>query len=378
MNRIALCGLIVLLAGPLAAIGSDAAKDPNASARTDSAEGRDTDKKIDVAKLVDPMWVATAEVPRPPRKGKERKPGIAHLWIPPDCEKVRGVIFSGKTLLEKKFSRDKTIRKAAAMEDLGIVYVEPALDAVFSYVKRDSGERLEKVLADLAKKTGHEELAGAPLITVGHSTGGIFARNVAYWKPHRVAGIIHIKSGNMHHHIPDPNQSLAGVPFLAINGEWEEYGPEGGIRKELGRETQWIMIRQQMLALRKQDPNHLMNLVVHHKANHTSWSGDLSEYCALWICKAAQARIPEKWDKEGPVHCKEIDVASGWLTDASIKDPEYDPAPYDKYKGPKDKAFWHFDEEAAKATVKLHKSREFRTGPEASKKKVDPLPVNRN
>ena len=70
---------------------------------------------------------------------------------------------------------------------------------------------------------------------MGHSTAGIFCRNVAYWKPARVAGVLHIKSGNFQQqeHLP-PTGSLAGIPLLAFNGQFETFGPEGGLRAEYG------------------------------------------------------------------------------------------------------------------------------------------------
>ena len=56
------------------------------------------------------------------------------------------------------------------------------------------------------------------------------------------------------------------MPFVAVNGEFEEYGPEGGgkggIRPQWGSQTQWVMIREQMLRRRKQDAANLMNLIV--------------------------------------------------------------------------------------------------------------------
>jgi len=118
------------------------------------------------------------------------------------------------------------------------------------------------------------------------------------------------------------------------------------------------MIRKQMLDRRAQDPNNLMSLVVHAGGNHTSWSDELSQYCALFIRKAAKHRIPqEKGDGKTDVKCLPIKAADGWLSDASIKKPAHKPAPYAQYAGDKAQAFWHLDEEMAQATWKLHEGK---------------------
>ncbi len=306
----------------------------------------------------DDTWHYQTEIARPPRRGEPQKPAVAMLWMPPQAEPLRGLIVAEKILLEKRLVVDPLIRRAAADERLGILYFEPGLDPFFPYgEKGDCDRRFLRVLEELAGKSGHAEIETVPWLTLGHSTGGIFCRNIAYWQPDRVLGVIHIKSGNMHHGIHYPDKaSLAGVPFLAINGEFEEFGPEGGLRKEYGRQTQWVMIRKQMLARRRLDPAHLMSLVVHPGGNHTDWSDGLSRLCALFIHKACRYRLPAPLKLDaGPVQCRKIDPAAGWLTDSDLKAPQHEPAAYDAYAGDRGLAFWHFDEEMAKAVAAYHR-----------------------
>jgi hypothetical protein len=311
-----------------------------------------------VSAPADDAWQYQAEISRPRRRGARQKPAVGFLWMPPQAKQLRGLIVAEKTLLEKRLVVDPIIRRAAAEERLGILYFEPGLDAFFPYGdKGDCDRRFLAGLKDLAARSGHAEIETVPWLTLGHSTGGIFCRNIAYWQPDRVLGVIHIKSGNMHHGIHYPHKaSLAGVPFLAINGEFEEFGPEGGIRPEYGRQTQWVMIRKQMLARRGQDAAHLMSLVVHPGGNHTNWSDELSRLCALFIHKACRYRLPASLKLDGdPVPCRKIDPASGWLTDSDLKAPQHELAACDAYAGDKCLAFWHFDEEMAKAVADYHR-----------------------
>jgi len=305
-------------------------------------------------------WHHKVEIPRAPRKGKPRGPAIGNLWIPPGTKQLRGLIVAEKTLLEKRLATSPIIRKAAAEEWLGILYFEPGPNPFFPYGELgDCDRRFLKGLDELAKRSAHGEIRNVPWLTLGHSTGGIFCRNLAYWQPDRVLGVIHIKSGNMHHGVHYPNRdSLKGVPFIAINGEFEEHGPEGGIRKEYGRQTQWVMIRKQMLARRRQTPEHLMSLIVHAGGDHTNWSDDLTRLCATFIHKACKCRLPEEpTGGSKPITCQEIKVESGWLTDSDLKAPKHEPAPHDEYTGDKGLAFWHFDEEMALAVRNYHKGK---------------------
>ena len=83
---------------------------------------------------------------------------------------------------------------------------------------------------------------------------------------------------------------MVQVPFLAMNGEFEWCGPVGGghasgaagIRPEYGNQTQWVMIREQMLRLWRNKQEHRMTLVVVPNADHGAWDVGLAErYSAI-------------------------------------------------------------------------------------------------
>ena len=339
------------------------------------------------------QWDVTTTLPRPLRKGKPQKPSIAHLWLPEGKGKIRGLILAGKIRLESRICNDPVIRRAAFDKRLGIVYFEPHFNAIFNYAATDSEDDLLRALDELARKTGRSELTLVPWITIGHSTGGIFCRNVAYWKPERVIGVVHIMSGNLQDGIQDRTRTLAGVPFLAINGEFEDCGPAGGdlgrgLRsayslhpddKKIRNQTQWLLIRTQMIARRRKQPDNLMSLVVHRESGHVSWSADMSDLTALFIRRAADARIPDaEPDGTGVIQCRTLEAKDGWLSDADIKVPRFAPAPYDEYRGDKALAFWHVDEVMARAIEKYHGRRWKDADPTArlsAKERYTPPPV---
>ncbi len=334
----------------------DGARQALEQARQRHRDLRDELAGVRRALIGERQWHHEVMVPQRPRRGQDRPDRPASLWLPPDVEHVRGVIVSQPPALGPRLLGDPWVRMAAADQGLAIIRFE-ALDALFDY-STDTPERFQDALDALAEKAGHPELAGAPILALGHSVSGIFARNIAYWQPDRTIGVIHIKSGNMHQHRPDPQLSLAGVPFLAINGEFEQFGPEGGIRPAYGRQTQWVMIREQMLRFRRDDPAHLMSLLVHPTGDHGDWSTEMSHYCALFIRKAAQQRIPDTQPAgDGPIACLPIDPERGWLTDARLSEPRHAPAPYAEYQGDRADAFWHLDQDLAEATHRYHEGR---------------------
>jgi len=311
------------------------------------------------ARALGATWHYTVSFERAPdRRGRPRGPGTAHLWLPPASWQLRGLLVLGKILIEKEMALDPRVRAACAEGDVGIVYFEPHVAAVFTYWKDGStdAERFLEALDDLAARAGRAEIGRVPWITAGHSTGGIYCRNVAYWKPERVASILHIKSGNFHQDgILPPGRSIAGVPLVAINGHFETFGPEGGIREEYGRETQWVFVRKDIQRFRAADPNHLMSLLVHPGADHFHGAPELYEYMALFIRKTGQYRLPRALPAgDGPVPCRPVALEDGWLTDPEIERPTRDAAPYKSYSGNRAEAFWHFDEETARAVNRFH------------------------
>jgi hypothetical protein len=250
------------------------------------------------------QWTATIQRPQTNPKRSDQ----AFAWIPDGCKAVRGVFITQQTMFEAGITRNAEVRAACTEKSIAVVYAPCGIGTTF--LTGDGAANLEAILTGLAKATGHPELEFAPLISAGHSAGGIYCRNVAYWKPDRVAGVVHIMSGNLQAHIEDYSRTLAGVPMLFINGEWEQYGPDGGdlkanLRFNMGlrmrktdrgeqqqSQTQWICMRQQILARRAKNPENLMGLVVSRDKSHTQWEDAMNGMVSQFIRTVADVRIP--------------------------------------------------------------------------------------
>lgn len=302
-------------------------------------------------------WQYRVDVPRGPNKeGQPQPPGHAYLWVPPAAAALRGLLVGGRLGIELELAHDPEVRRACAANAIGILYFDPHVSATFTYWKDDSAERFLKALDAVAAGANRPEVRRVPWITMGHSTAGIFCRNVAYWKPGRTAGVLHIKSGNFHQKdITPPDGSLAGVPLVAINGQLESFGPEGGLRPELGRETQWVFVLKDVQAFRQRDPQHLLSVLVQPGDDHFHGAPELGAYAALFIGKTARYRLPVSLPAgDAPVACLPLRAEDGWLTDPELKRPARAAAAFAGYAGDKALALWHYDREMAAANMAFH------------------------
>lgn len=277
------------------------------------------------------------------KPAKDGKPGQAFLWLPPESKTLRGLLIGGQLKIDLDLALDHGVRRACTENDIGLVYFVPHVSALFPYWTEGNTDtkRGLKSLDDLADRSGHPELRRVPWITMGHSTAGIFSRNVAYWQPERVAGVLHIKSGNFHQkdHLP-AGATLTGVPLLAINGQFETFGPEGGIRPEFGRETQWMFVRKDIETFRKQDANHLMSLWLDLGADHFHGSRETADLAALFIRRTAKHRLPSELPNgDGPIRCFPLKAEDGWLSDTDLYQPKHKPAPFKGYTGDRSGSF---------------------------------------
>jgi hypothetical protein len=297
------------------------------------------------------------------RNGKPQTPGVASLWLPPTWETVRGVFLLGQLGIEYDLLASAEMRQVFREEGIGVVYFTPHISGTFEYWKGGTeGERLLKALDDLAARSGHPEVARVPWITAGHSTAGIYCRNVAYWKPERVAGIVHVKSGNFWQESAKPPApaSFAGVPLVAINGQMESFGPgkvdepmdgKAEIDTRYGRETQYVYARQDLQRLRAVDAQYLVAEVPEPGADHFHAGPSLYAFAAIFIKKTGQYRLPKLPLPAGnaPVPPRPVRAEDGWLVDPDYNNPTILAAPYAAYTGDRVKAMWHYDQEIAEA-----------------------------
>ena len=282
----------------------------------------------------------------------------ASMWIGDPSKPVRGLILTSMVRNEIEFNYDEKIRNTCKEKGLALVffyktrtgdYYDGGALSVFDKTKGHDTVLL-KVLHDFSEMVNKPEIEHAPWLTFGHSTAGNFARNIAWWKPERMFGVIFYKTGGYDPPVwvehPDTARFL-NVPWLSVAARNDKFGPG---------ENGWLIQRMQMMPWRERGS--LMSQIVEplEEEGHSLWRPFNGPYFAMWIKKAVDGKIPaDTIAKEGTVPLKEISLSTGVLSDtlteivmdsARIRDNllryYYDVEPKDRGE-----MFWHFDDEMA-------------------------------
>ena len=278
-------------------------------------------------------------VPAPTPDGKEQS--RAFLWIPENCQRVRGLVFGHHNMEEEALLEHPAFRAAMAEIGFAAVWVAPTFDRNFRY-DQGAGERLDALLRELAERSGYDELAAAPIVPVGHSAAASMPWYMAAWKPERI--VAGISFSGQWPYVPDPQHApqvvgvnIDTVPGLVTLGEYE-----------------WADQRMgDGLKTRAAHPTLPLSALGCPADGHFFMTDEKAEFLALYLKKAAAHRLPETPPSDGaPVALTPIDATrSGWLADRYRlgQDPTAPAAPVADYAGDRAHAFWFFDGELARA-----------------------------
>ncbi len=292
--------------------------------------------------------------------------GKLRIWS--ETSKIKGVLLCSSIGNGNKFSTQSKVRETLKRNELGIIYIQTQelKMSVFDYAKDSSF--FFSLLDSAAALTNNSQFRYAPWILFGHSTDGIFAQNIAVWHPERVLGVLHYKSGNLGN-VKNMKgdylsiQPLQDIPFLSLNGRFEEYGPNGSLSPKQSNETQWWAARDTLLQLRKKHYRVAMSVDSYGEASHTSWATESAELMAQFSQSVARTQLPEGYPDSQVPTLKRLTEAEGWLCDSSLSammdDSTFTANPmeaaYLEYpKEKRESAFWHSDREMALAWIKFH------------------------
>ncbi|MFT3868459.1 MAG: hypothetical protein QM715_08175 [Nibricoccus sp.] len=249
-------------------------------------------------------------------------------------------------MIEQGILEHATMRRT--LENLGIaeVFIAPPFDRVFRF-DHDAGEQFDAIMHMLANESGYAELATAPVVPMGHSACASFPWNFAAWSPTRTLAILSVKGDAPESDLtgsgaPNPDwggKSIDGIPSLMVMGEYEW----------------WEARLAPALKFRAAHPRAPIALLADVGHGHFDATNELVAFLALFIRKAAEARLPS--NHEGTqIPLKPVDPAHGWLVDRWRGDALLHAAstPAAKYVGDRTEAFWCFDEETARATEEYY------------------------
>jgi hypothetical protein len=268
----------------------------------------------------------------------------AWLWIPPDCERVRGVVVAQHNMEEVSILENPRFRAALSEMNFAEIWVAPPFDHLFRF-NEGAGETFNAMMEALADQSGYSELKFAPVVPMGHSAAASWPYYFAAWNPGRTLTALSV-SGQWPYFrnkdfAPDiwGDRNIDFIPCLESMGEYES-------ANDWSREG---------LLERQQHPNMPLSMLANPGQGHFASSDAKIAYLALYIRKAVQYRVPKNWDGAAAPDLIPIDPAkTGWLADKwRLNQPPTAPAaPVGEYKGDARQAFWFFDEELAGATEK--------------------------
>jgi hypothetical protein len=271
----------------------------------------------------------------------------AFLWVPENCRHVRGAVVGQHNMLEEGILEHAVFRKK--LTDIGFaeVWVTPSFDMVFNFNK-GAGEHFDNMLKKLGQVSGYTELEFAPIVPIGHSAAASYPWNFGAWAPQRTLAILSVHGDAPLTNLtgsgqPNPdwgNRHLDGIPGLMVMGEYEW----------------WEKRLEPALEYRMEHQLTPISFLADAGRGHFDYSDGLVEYLALFIKKSAEKRLPKKMPRNKPAILNPVDPSFGWLGDRWHKDslPNAKAAPFKKYKGNIQEAFWYFDKEMADATEQYY------------------------
>ncbi|MFC1485905.1 hypothetical protein ACFL55_02640 [Candidatus Latescibacterota bacterium] len=177
---------------------------------------------IAVARKVNAQEAVTidyAEVP-----GKNYDKAEFRLWFPKNVRRLQAIVLlmPGSNGDGRPSVEDPTWQEFATQHNLALVgcrFTDKPHDQSFieQYVNvsEGSGQALIDALVGLAKRSGHPELAAAPLLLWGMSAGGQFNYEFVAWKPERVVAFVVNKGGIYYSALVSPAaRSVPGILFV--------------------------------------------------------------------------------------------------------------------------------------------------------------------
>jgi hypothetical protein len=268
----------------------------------------------------------------------------AFLWIPPECERVRGIVFAQDNMEEISILENPKFRAALSEINFAEVWVAPPFDHLFRFDAK-AGDTFNAVMSDLTDKSGYNELSFAPIVGLGHSAAASWPYYFAAWNPGRTLAALSVSGQWPYFRHPQWAPDIWGdrkidyIPCLESMGEYEAAAT-------------WS---REGLKERQDHPLLPLSMLACPAEGHFASTDTKAEFLAFYIRKAIRYRVPKDWKGDVAPTLKPIDpTKTGWLSEKWLPDqkPAVAPAPVSKYAGDPREAFWFFDEETVRAVEK--------------------------
>ena len=171
-----------------------------------------------------PASAATLDESAPP--GTNYDKAEFRFWYPDSAGPLRAIVVlvpgsngDGRPQVDEEFWRAFATRLNLGL--VGCRFTDKQHEQMFIEhyvnVSKGSGQALLDALASFARRSGHAEVADAPLLLWGMSAGGEFNYEFAAWKPERVVAFV-VNKGNVYY-TALASDAARRVPGLLFTGE---------------------------------------------------------------------------------------------------------------------------------------------------------------
>ncbi|MEI8288227.1 MAG: hypothetical protein WCH99_02040 [Verrucomicrobiota bacterium] len=255
-----------------------------------------------------------------------------YLWIPEDCQRLRGLLILCANVPEHMLVGHPAIRKVCAERDLGIFWGTPSF-----YNFQAKGENkttvafLQQLLDGLAQTSGYSEVATVPWLPMGESGHLLMVDALVEAAAQRCIAGIWIKNN----HLPPQNCEVPALVAFGTAQEWSQ--DKSDIRQSwnnIGKAYDGILNQ------RKQNPKWPLSYVIDGTSGHFDCSERLTQYFAHYINLVAQARLRS----DGSPTLNPVLLEHGYLADLPV--PGHENRAVAKFSDPVPAARgvpWYFD-----------------------------------
>ena len=247
-----------------------------------------------------------------------------YLWVPENCQKVRGVVILCTNVPEHMLVGHAAIRAACEKNNLGLVWFVPtfwnfakfaalreAAEKAGEQAKTDLTNNLRKINVDflqqlldgLAKTSGYDEVASVPWLPVGESGHLLMVCGLLDEKPARCIAGVCVKNPQY------PKDRT--VPLLWTLGTGQEWGQINvDFRKAWKDQAEgpkgWGNTRSQT--------GWPLSAAVEAGTGHFYCSDEMAELIGKYISDAAKARL----SNDGSPTLKPVDLKAGVLANLPL------------------------------------------------------------
>lgn len=276
-----------------------------------------------------------------------------YLWVPPACQRLRGVVVLGHNVPEQWLGAHPALRGVCAEQGLAILFTCPSFrlsavnasdDRILSKPEkaRHNLAFLQQILDALAEESGHEELRSVPWLPIGESMSLHIVSQLTHFAPQRCIAGVWVKDAPWEFATP-------GVPMLAACGTGAEWDFPKYDAFSRWREMA-VNNKKDYAKTRTALPDWPGSLLIEAGSAHFSCTEPMIQLIARYVRAACVARL----NKAENAPLRSVDWQSGYV--AGLPVPGGVPVAPKRYADctPEERNLpWYFDRALAQAAFDM-------------------------